>query len=294
VWFSQGKSAWNFNVHGGPNVASELMWQGQNAKIYELKADLVVRRFVSNVTLGWGGVNQGTLRDQDWDSDFRTGIFSDTLSSPTEGYVVYGSWDIGPRVLQWSYKEQPGAVDLLAGFQYWRERYTARGFNVLFCRDSASSDCTSYPTGSSSSANAITETTNWTMIRLGPRVSLPILPRLTLVGQAFYIPWTQYRLEDVHHLRLDLSQNPSFVNKASGGQGVQLEGSFQVLVWKSLKIEAGYRYWDVRSGGGDNSAFTPCTIQGQGGFSDCISYNGHINHANSRRQGVFFGAGWTF
>jgi hypothetical protein len=294
VWFSQGKSAWNFAVIGGPNVASELTWQGQNAKIYELKADLVVRRFVSNVTLGWGGVDQGTLRDQDFENDYRQGIFSDTLSSPTDGYVVYGSWDIGPRLIQWTYKGLPGAVDVLAGFQYWREKYTARGFNVLLCRTSGSSDCTNFPTGSSSPANAITETTNWTVIRLGPRVSIPIMPRLTVVGQAFYVPWTQYRLEDIHHLRSDLSQNPSFVNKASGGQGIQLEGSLQLVVWKSLKIEAGYKYWDLRSGGGDNSVFTPCIIQGQGGFSNCIDYNGHVNEANARRQGIFFGAGWTF
>ena len=95
-------------------------------------------------------------------------------------------------------------------------------------------------------------------------------------------------MDDIHHLRPDLSQDPSFRNKASGGQGIQLEGSFELLVWKSLKIEAGYRYWDIRSGGGDNYVFTPC------GGSNCVDFNGHLNDAKARRQGLFFGAGWTF
>jgi hypothetical protein len=281
VWFSQGHLGYNFGAFGGPDVTSELLWKGQNTKIYEVKADLVVRRFVSNLTLGWGSVERGTLRNLDFEGNGRTGIFSDTLSSPTDGFIVYGSVDIGPRLIRWTYKGAPGAVDVLVGFQYWQEKYTARGLDVLLCNSIPGFTC-ALPTGGTSNANAITETITWKSIRLGPRVTVPVFSRLTAVGQAFYIPWTHYENTDVHLLRSDLPQDPSFKDTASGGQGIQLEGALQLRLWRSLRIEAGYRYWDLRSGGG-----TSCV-------DDCLQVIGHLNDAKARRQGLFFGVDWTF
>jgi hypothetical protein len=281
VWFSQGHLGYDFGAFGGPDVTSELLWKGQNTKVYEVKADLVVRRFVSNLTLGWGSVGHGTLQDLDFEGNGRTGIFSDTLSSPTDGFIVYGSVDIGPRLIRWTYKGEPGAVDVLVGFQYWQEKYTARGVDVLLCNSIPGFTC-ALPTGGTSNANAITETITWKSIRLGPRVTVPVLSRLTAVGQAFYIPWNHYENIDIHHLRTDLPQDPSFKDIASGGQGIQLEGALQLRVWRSLRIEAGYRYWDVRSGSG-----TSCV-------GDCLQVIGVLNDAKARRQGLFFGVDWRF
>jgi hypothetical protein len=291
VWFSQGKLGYNFAATGGPNVASELLWQGQNVPIFEIKADLVVRRFVSTITLGYGSIDKGTLRDQDFELNSRTGIFSDTLSSPTDGYVLYGSLDIGPRVLQWRYKEGTGAVDLLFGFQYWREKWTAKGVQVILC-NAAVITC-ALPTGGATNADAITETVTWHILRLGPRFTVPVYPRVTLVGHAFYIPWTYYENEDIHHLRTDVSHDPSFLDKASGGEGIQLEAALQVRVWKALRLEGGWRYWDLRSGSGDSLTFVPCTIVG-GGQSNCGIAADNLNAAKARRQGIFFGLDWTF
>lgn len=291
VWFSQGKLGYNFATTGGPDVASELLWEGQNVPIYELKADLVVRRFVSTVTLGYGSIDKGTLRDQDFEFNSRTGIFSDTISSPTEGHVLYGSIDVGPRVLQWRYKDGTGAMDLLLGFQYWREKWTARGVSVILCNPAVIA-C-GLPTGGSTNANAITETVTWHILRLGPRFTVPVFPRVTVVGHAFYIPWTYYENKDIHHLRTDVSQDPSFLDKAYGGEGVQLEAALQVRVWKALRLEGGYRYWDVRSGSGDSITFVPCTIVGSG-QSSCGIAADTLNAAKARRQGIFFGLDWTF
>jgi hypothetical protein len=282
IWFSQGKLGYNFAAVGGPDVTSELLWQGQNTKIYEVRADLVARRFVSILTLGWGSIDQGTLRDLDFTGNSRTGIFSDTLSSPTDGYVVYGSVDLGPRLIRWEQKGKTGAVDFLLGFQYWREKWTARGVQD------------NIPGGRNTDANAITETVTWKSLRVGPRVIVPIIPRLRATGTAFYIPWTQYENNDIHLLRTDVSQNPSFREKASGGNGIQLEGALQANVWRELNLEAGYRYWDIRSGAGDSFFFFPCTIVGQGGMSNCQDRAGTLNDAKARRQGIFFGASWTF
>jgi hypothetical protein len=298
VWLTQGKFGFNFGG-GNPNVLSELLWKGQDAKIYELKADLVVRRFVSTVTLGWGSIGKGTLDDYDFAASNRTcvpavdpvnGLCSQTNSGQTEGYVLHGSVDIGPRVVQWKYKDQPGAVDLLFGYQYWREKYTARGLTYNHCRSATGVDCQS--TGLA--ANAITETITWQSFRLGPRVTVPLPARFAVVGQVLYIPWNKYENEDIHHLRTGISQSPSFIQKASGGNGIQVEGALQYRPWKSLVLEAGYKYWDIRSGGGDVSVVAPCTIFGEGGIRNCVFPNGQLNDAKARRQGIFFGAGWTF
>jgi hypothetical protein len=287
IWFTQGKLGYNYALNGGgPDVVSELLWQGQNAKIYEVRADLVVRRFVSTLTLGWGHIGQGTLRDLDFAANSRSEIFSETLSSRTDGSVLYGSIDLGPRVFQWRYKDQIGAVDLLGGFQYWREQYTARGLFVFISP--------TLPSGTTLDANAVTTTATWHIIRLGPRFTVPLLPRLKAVGHVFYIPWTYYQNKDIHHLRTDLAQDPSFLDKASGGEGIQIEAGLQVRIWKALHLEGGWRYWDVRSGSGDSITFVPCTIVGGGGSSCGASQPDRLNEAKARRQGIFFGVDWQF
>ena len=298
VWLTQGNFGFNFGG-GNPNVVSELLWKGQDAKVYEVKADLVVRRFVSTVTLGWGSVGKGTLDDYDFAASNRTcvpavdpvnGLCSQTNSGQTEGYVLHGSVDIGPRVVQWKYKDQPGAVDLLFGYQFWREKYTARGLSFNHCRLATGVDCQS----PGIAANAITETITWQSFRLGPRVTVPLPARFAVVGQVLYIPWNKFENEDIHHLRTDISQSPSFIQKASDGNGIQVEGALQYRPWRGLLLEAGYRYWDIESGGGDSSVVVPCTISGEGGIKNCVFPNGQLNDAKARRQGIFFGAGWTF
>lgn len=131
---------------------------------------------------------------------------------------------------------------------------------------------------------AITQTNTWHSFRLGARAIIPLHARVAIKGSAFYIPVSRYENEDVHHLRTDLGQNPSFLTTATGGNGVQLEGSVLIRVWERLMIEAGYAYWDIRSGNGSLQAFLS---DGQ------VAVEPH-NDEHTRRQGVFFGITWTF
>jgi hypothetical protein len=139
-------------------------------------------------------------------------------------------------------------------------------------------------TSSFNGVPAITQTNTWNSIRIGTRAVVPILSRLALKGSAFYIPYTGYTSEDIHHLRSDLRQDPSFLSEAKGGDGVQLEASVLVRVWRRLTVEAGYAYWDIRSGTGTIQSFN---VNGPVGF-------GIHNEEHTRRQGVFFGANWIF
>jgi hypothetical protein len=281
-WLSHGQSAHNLGAPSGghPNVLSELTWRGMNSSITELNANLIAQRLLLNMSVGYGTIGSGTLLDQDWNGDNRTQKYSETLSKSDNGSVLIFSVTPGIRAFQWTVKDNPilGGFDFLLGYQYWRETYAAYGIQDIF------------PGGrdTPSSVNVLTQTNTWQSFRFGTRVVVPVLSQFLLKGSAFYIPVTYYRSEDFHHLRTSglnpLRQDPSFLTTASGGSGVQLEGSLAVRVWHQLTIEAGYAYWDIRSGSG--------TVQAYPASGGVIQELHNVN--NTRRQGVFFGMNWIF
>lgn len=278
-WISQGRSAHNIGAPDGhPNVLSELTWRGMNSVITEVNADLVVQRLVMTGSIGYGTIGGGTLRDQDWDGDNRTQKTFETLSRSNDGSVLVISVTPGVRAFQWTAEDNPvlGGLDILLGYQYWREQYV--GFGAV----------NQLGPGQAPDVKSITQTNTWQSLRFGTRIIVPFLSRIALKGSAFYIPVSSYRNEDVHHLRTSgpnaLRQDPSFVTTASGGNGVQLEGSLSVRVWQQLTLEAGYAYWDIRSGSGIVEAYPA---------SGGVVREPH-NVDNTRRQGVFFGVNWIF
>src|SRR5262245_392648 len=170
AWFSQGRSAHNIGSFGGPNVSSELTWSGLNVPITQFTGDLVVHnRFVADLMIGYGSRAGGTLLDQDWLGNNRTNKFSETLSDVTGDSVFTVSFDAGLRVFGWEVRENPvlGGIDLLVGYQYWRERYEASGIQNLLTG-----------TTSFTGVTAITQTNTWNSIRIGTRATVPVLSRL--------------------------------------------------------------------------------------------------------------------
>lgn len=275
-WISQGRSAHNISApSGSPNVISELTWRGLNSTITQVRADAVFKRFVADLCVGYGALGSGTLLDQDWEGDNRTNKTAETLSSVTDGSVLTVSVDGGWRMFHWTSYDNPlpGGIDLLVGYQYWRERYVGSGLHNLL------TDAVMF-TG----VTAITQTNTWQSFRLGTRAIIPLHARMAIKGSAFYIPVSRYENEDIHHLRTDLRQNPSFLTTATGGNGIQLEGSVLIRVWERLMIEAGYAYWDIRSGSGSVQAL----------LSNGLVVVEPHNDEHTRRQGVFFGINWTF
>jgi len=275
-WLSHGQSAHNIG-DSGVNVRSELTWRGLNSAITQVNADLVVlQRLLMNVSIGYGTIGSGTLLDQDWEGNNRTQKASETLSRSDNGSVLIISVTPGVRVFHWTIQDNPvlGGIDFLLGYQYWQEKYAAYGLQDLF------------PGGRDVPSNVIgiTQTNHWHSLRLGTRITVPVLSFLSFKGSAFYIPVNYYRQNDVHHLRDDLQQNPSFLSTATGGNGVQLEGSLSVRVWRQLTAEAGYQYWDIKSGQGTITQYNADGTIGQG----------QHNVDNTRRQGVFFAVNWIF
>jgi hypothetical protein len=278
-WISQGRSGHNIGNFGGPSVASELSWRGLNSVITQISGDLVVNRFIADLSVGFGSIDSGTLIDQDWSGNNRTNKLEETFSPVTDSGVTIVTFDVGARLLTWRHQANPlpGAVDLLLGYQHWREKYVATGVQDLF-------PTAGETPGAFIGGRAITQTNTWNSFRLGTRVSVPLHARFALKGSVFYIPFTSHENEDIHHLRRDLRQNPSFLTTATGGNGVQLEGSAVLRLWRTLTLEAGYAYWDIRSGQGTVEAFF---ANGRLGVAP-------HNDEHTRRQGVFFGVNYTF
>ncbi|WP_447978577.1 hypothetical protein [Candidatus Nitrospira bockiana] len=275
-WVSQGRSAHNIgDLDGQPNVRSELTWRGVNSVVTQVSANLVYRRFVGEALIGYGGVGSGTLLDQDWDGANRTLKSSETISRVDDGHVFMLSLTPGARLVEWAFADNPvrGGVDLLIGYQLWQEKYVAFGGQDLL------PGTRRFP-----GAVSLTQTNTWHSFRVGTRVIVPAWSWLTVKASAFYIPYSSYRNEDVHHLRSELKQDPSFLTTATGGNGVQLEGSIVLRVWRRLMLEAGYAYWDLRSGTGTVEQF----------FRDGSIAVGRHNEEHTRRHGVFFGVSWLF
>ncbi len=102
-----------------------------------------------------------------------------------------------------------------------------------------------------SSTKVITHDYTWHSLRVGARAEVPIVVGLSMRAKAILLPYNHTDLQDTHHLRTDLRQNPSFSSDATGGFGVQLDAGLSYRVWKGLSIEGGYQFWRIDSGEGD-------------------------------------------
>ena len=273
-WITQGRSAHNIGS-AGVNVASELSWRGANSVITQVTGDLVFKRFVMNVSVGHGGINNGNLLDQDWDGPNRTLLSAATNSRIEDGGIWIVSVTPGVRLFEWSMPDNPilGGYDLMVGYQFWREQYIAFGGTDVLNGNPPLPD-----------TRTLKQTNTWQSMRIGMRTTFPAFSFLAIKGGIFYIPFNSYRNEDIHDLRTDLRKDPSFLTTATGGNGVQVEGSVMVRLWRGLTAEAGYAYWDIRSGTG--------TIQ-QFNADGTVSLGTH-NEENTKRQGVFFALNWVF
>jgi hypothetical protein len=270
---SSGKSDWR---HEAPVpefgvLSSRLRFEDVRAPIVGLDGDFVWRRLVVTAAGGWGAVYDGELIDEDFLENF---TFSRTRSSVDDGRVAFASATVGYRLVDWRrLRRFPGQqvfVDVLVGYQWWHERYEAFGIK---------------DDGVPSSVRVLTHEWTWHSLRVGARLHTPLGRGFGLRASGFVLPWSSLVVEDVHHLREDLAQNPSIRTEATGGFGVQLEAAIAYRIWERLGLEAGYRYWQLRMNDGD------VVFRGaDGGSSPALE----LKHAETHRQGLFVTISYWF
>ena len=269
IWATSGYSDRNIGAARIERL-SDLRWRGVDSIVSEVNFDVVWRRLVGLVAVGGGVIETGVLIDEDFAaSGERIGR---TRSSVDDSYLFYSSADVGMRALTWTIPSSPvsGYLDLLLGYQYWQERYLAFG-------------ATGFPGTVPSGVKALLNEYEWHSLRVGARTRVPIYAGLSLAVRGYVVPWTFLVIEDVHYLRSDLRQDPSFRDEADGGIGWQAEGALRYAITPHLSVEAGFQYWKLQSAEGVDVAYTT-----DGAFRQ------RLREATSERYGPFVGVRWRF
>ena len=66
-------------------------------------------------------------------------------------------------------------------------------------------------------------------------------------------------------------QNPSFTHEADGGYGVEIDASLGYRIKEKFEIEAGYRYWFIKSDEGTDTTFLSSGAIGITQFNEAVS-----------------------
>jgi hypothetical protein len=277
AWFSWGRTEWNFAGIGGvPNIQSELKWRDADSVVAEFNVDAcLVNRWVAKVDVGIGGIDDGHLRDTDFAADDREGITSDVKLPTTGDTTFYVTADFGYRLIDRAASDncRRGIVDVLVGYQYWREDYDSVGGVVRI-----------FPPGDPIPPGAvITESFTRHCVRVGARTRLDVSPDLAVQARLMFMPWSHTRIVDYHFQRADFAL-PSGVGKANGGFGVAFDTTVSYRVWKNLFVEAGYQLFHQRDDSGTLQILPAAgTLPQQ-----------TINEVKSLRHGFTIGLMWHF
>jgi outer membrane protease len=184
-----------------------------------------------------GASGGGHMNDEDWGLPFAVFIpYSNTISS-VDDRITYWTVDVG-------YNWRRGAsytVTPFVGYSQLRQDMKGLGCTQIA---NPSSDCNpAIPT----SVLVITEDDTWHALRLGVAVDIALAPRLSLSGEAAYLPYVRFAGTDNHVLR-------SLVSPESGdGVGVQLEATLSYAVTDALSVGVGGRYWSMRTTSGNTN-----------------------------------------
>lgn len=257
-WFSQGETVWSHNASGLDanlgNPSSKLTYKDTGTNVTEITGRVQLRNkiFVRGA-FGFGNIGGGRLTDDDFLSAQGAAAqgatvsgehrFSRTFSDIGGDNLWYFSGDLGATT--YSFRENKGALGVFAGFQYWRERHTATGVTQAECTtaSSPSSGFRCSPAGTVGFRNqtVITNTATWISGRFGGEITYKIDPRVSIDAKAALL-LSYLNNEDVHHLRTDLAQNPSF-QMTGLGIGANSDVNLRIRIWDGLYFTGGYRVW---------------------------------------------------
>ena len=238
--FTNGQTTWSHDASrldprlGDPT--SKLTYKDNDTHIVEVGAKLhLSRRWHVQSDVGFAiDFDRGRLIDDDYLAGQY--LYSRTSSNVTGTGTWYVNGNVGYRAME--FPNGRGHLELLGGFRYWRTEHEATGFDRLVC-DSNVTSCVPQSSG----ARAITNTTHWiTPVQVGINTDYRLTGRLSIGLKASVSPISIVYNEDVHHLRSDLQQDPSFSMRGIGVGG-SAEPMVKFMLTRNLAITAGYRVW---------------------------------------------------
>jgi hypothetical protein len=299
-WFTQGKTDWSHDAsHLDPNLgnpSSKLKYEDVGTNVVELAGKVRFKnRLFLHANFGFAEIGGGRLTDDDFLSAqgaANNGAsmpgaqrFSRTFSDIGGDDMWYVNADIG--FLAHEFRRNRGFLDLFVGFQYWREKQVANGLLQVECTTASSPNpsfgCPPAGTSRFKGQTVITNTVHWTSLKvLGGQIRYQLWPRVDIDAKAaFLVTWLNN--EDVHHLRTDLAQDPSF--KMTGiGIGTNADINVRVMLIQRLYLTGGYRVWWTKVTDGD------WKIYGANGSSA----SANLNEFETLRHGPTVGLTYVF
>ncbi len=299
-WFSQGETNWSHNASGlDPNLgnpSSKLKYKDTGTNVTEIvgRVQLKNKMFVRGA-FGYGGIGGGRLTDDDFLSAQGAAAqgatvsgehrFSRTYSDIGGDNLWYLNGDLG--VTAHTFQDNRGTLGVFAGLQYWRERHVATGVTQAECTTVAAPDpalsCPAAGTVGFRNQAVITNTTTWFSGRVGGEVEYKLDSRISVEAKVALL-LSYLNNEDVHHLRTDVAQDPSF--RMTGlGVGTNTDVNLRIRIWERLYLTGGYRVWWNRVVAGDQ-----WKIYG----SDGSTATAPMNQFQTLRHGPTIGLTYSF
>jgi len=210
--------------------------------------------------IGGGAIGSGLLVDDDYVSATGAAYYGATVSGAHR--ISRTNSDIQDSGLYYVNAEYSSdgfrfdiagaAIQLYAGMQYWHERYNAKGVRQIECTDSTGPPTFCNPVGYTGYTNeyVISNILSWTTFYVGISSRFELSQSMSLGLMLNYSPITYLSNEDVHHLRSDLHQDPSF-SMTGFGQAVDLQLDWRYRIFEQAELSIGYRYWDRKVTNGD-------------------------------------------
>lgn len=237
-WLSTGETKHSHNAQpvspAFGNPTSVLTYENLDAHVLELYGRLnFAQNWFIKGNLGYGRINTGSFRDEDY---FAGQVkFSDTTSSIPEGWLAYGTFDIGRN--EWMLRQGRTTLGAFIGFSQWTEYVDAYGAaDNLGGGDVISPD-----------VKVISNKARWRALRVGLAADLALASKTRLGIDLAFIPYAKLRNEDSHHLRTnpnDLGPVPNIIHEGEG-RGVQFDAEVRHALYRRTELGVGFRYWYI-------------------------------------------------
>ena len=259
-WFSQGETVWSHNASGLDanlgNPSSKLKYKDTGTNVTEISGRVQLKnKIFFRGAFGYGSIGGGRLTDDDFLSAQGAAAqgatvsgehrFSRTFSDIGGDNLWYLNGDVGATTF--TFPENKGTLAMFVGLQYWRERHVANGVTQAECTTASSpnQDFRCSPAGTVGFRNqaVITNTSTWVSGRFGGEVEYRVDKRISIEAKIAML-LSYLNNEDVHHLRTDLAQDPSF--RMTGlGLGTNSDINLRIRIWDRLYLTGGYRvFWN--------------------------------------------------
>lgn len=230
-----------------PNVLSELEWSSVDSyQVTLANRTRFLRRFYCRTVFNYAWIQDGTVRDSDYDGDNGTLEWSRSISESTGDEVWDFSTGIGYAFLL---SRDRLLLAPLLGFSYSKQNLRIKkGNQVISTRSPAPA------VGPLSSQLNSTYFARW----MGPWIGCDLLYRVgkrnsdnlsMQFGLSAELHYADYYGEGNWNLRSDLSHPKSFDHDAEG-YGICISGEWMLPVTRywNVNLTATYQYWDTGTG----------------------------------------------